>query len=156
MENKSEEGNDLSEMDMAKYPLVKEQLRSLQHSLIKLSQIAVKTLELSRSGVIETLDFGKELKVLLTRSDDNLLFDDFGSKINNENLFSQFISISEQTNSEVQLLEEKVVEPINIYLDLISAYKVSINKFQLINDLNNPYFICHVFSLSVSVSHSII
>lgn len=114
----------LEVMDMAKYPSVKERVKVLQQSLLKLNETAVKTLELTRSGVVEILDFGKELNQLLTRRDDNLLFNDLSAKINSENIFSQFISISEQTNSEVRLLEERVVEPINIYLDLISAFKV--------------------------------
>ena len=120
----SNNNNCIQEMDMAKYPLVKEQLRSLQQSLSKLSRAATKSLELTKISFIETLDFGKELKTLLTR-EDSLLANDFRSKINTEFIFSQFISISEQTSVEVQQQEDGVVEPINIYLDLLSAYKVS-------------------------------
>lgn len=123
---------ELREMDMAKYPLVKEQLKALQQSLTKLSRSATKALELTKSNVIETLDFGKELKDMLTR-EDNLLVNDFRPHIKTEFIFSQFISISEQTNSEVRLQEDGVVEPINVYLDLITAYKVSNLLFTLHN-----------------------
>jgi hypothetical protein len=119
--------NDLAEMDMAKYPLVKEQLKSLQQSLIRLSKSASKIMELNQSQVVETLDFGKELNVLLSQ-EDSLLSKCFSDELDTESVFSKFISISELINSDVLLQDNRVVEPINAYLDLLTAYKVKIIK----------------------------
>jgi hypothetical protein len=119
--------NDLTEMDMAKYPLVKEQLKSLQQTLMRLSKSASKIMELNQSQVVETLDFGKELNVLLSQ-EDSLLSKCFSDELDTESVFSKFISISEQINSDVLLQDNQVVEPINAYLDLLTAYKVKIIK----------------------------
>jgi hypothetical protein len=132
-------------MDMAKYPLVKEQLKSLQQSLMRLSKSASKIVELNQSQVIETLDFGKELNVLLSQ-EDSLLSKCFSDELDTERVFSKFISISEQINSDVLLQDNRVVEPINAYLDLLTAYKVKIIK---IVSLINLSLVKNLYSLNI-------
>lgn len=115
----------LDQMDMAKYPLVKEQLKSLQLSLTKLHRAAVKLIELNQIAVIDSLNFGKELHCLISQ-EETMLFKCFDTRLKPESFYSKFITLSEELNREVNEHINDVREPINTYMDLLTAYKVKI------------------------------